>query len=123
MLRVAQWFGFSDADYNQDIESVVTYNLTSVCYDNDLDYQMTKPIIPYLQSILVNQNFIQDESMSDCLMGIESILIQGGSSGVKDFMSFDKIDSLIQKLVNFKSQNLHMLMNLSNSSSLEDHIH
>ena len=125
MLNVASRFGLQNQtlNYPQDLESIVTFNLTSVCYDNDLDFKITRPIIQYLQNVLVRINFLEDESLSDCIMGIESILIHGGSEGIREFMTFDKIDFLLMKLVEFLSHNLRLLVTLKNQSKEDDYIH
>ena len=35
-------------DFDEEFEAVVTYTLTSSCYENDRGYMEIKPIIPYL---------------------------------------------------------------------------
>ena len=36
------------ADFDEELENVVTYALCSACYDNERDYEHVKPIIPFL---------------------------------------------------------------------------
>ena len=36
------------ADYDEELETVVTYALCSACYDNERNYELVKPIIPFL---------------------------------------------------------------------------
>lgn len=38
------------SEFDEELESVVTYCLTSSCYEGDCDdYDIIKPIVPYLQ--------------------------------------------------------------------------
>lgn len=38
------------SDFEEELESVTTYALTSSCYEGDYkDYDIIKPIVPYLQ--------------------------------------------------------------------------
>lgn len=43
-------------EFDEELESVVTYCLTSCCYDNEREYSTVKSIIPYLQDVLMKEN-------------------------------------------------------------------
>jgi hypothetical protein len=62
----------------------------------------------YLQKTLVYKiNFEEnDDRMTDCIMGLDSILTAGRSRGIKDFMSYDEIDKLINLLLKCFSKNV-----------------
>jgi hypothetical protein len=48
ILNLVQMYGIEADEFDEELESVVVYCLTSSCYENDRDYDSIKHIIPYL---------------------------------------------------------------------------
>lgn len=71
------------------MEGLITFCMTSICFKRedydfddsfgegipDRDYSTMKPVLRYLQSILIKQEFeLGDEDASEALMGIDQIM-------------------------------------------------
>ena len=53
VLSMVNSYGIIDNDFDTELESVCTYCLTNVCYGGSQRYEIIKPIMRYLQFILV----------------------------------------------------------------------
>ena len=95
-MKLVEVYRSLDDEFDVELEQVVTYTLTSACYDNDRDYSLIKPIMSYLQDVLIKSpNFAEDDGSSDSIMGLDSILMSGGSQGVRDFMKHPHVENLL----------------------------
>ena len=103
---MVQMYGIEADEFDEELESVVTYCLTSSCYDNERDYEYIKNIIPYLQNVLLKENMLENDNISDAVMGLDSIICSGGTKAIKDFMSYHDIMNLIRKFVEFYLDNI-----------------
>ena len=48
ILKLVEQYGLLADEFDEELESVVTYTFTSSCYDQDREYQTLKPIMQYL---------------------------------------------------------------------------
>lgn len=97
--------------------------MTSACYDHQRNYSEVKPIIKFIQDCLVQQNLDEALDISDCILGIEAIMHCGGRDAIKDFMAYNNIEMLIEKLITFYSSNIKTLLLVDRQPNGEDFLH
>lgn len=99
------------SQFEEELESVVTYALTSSCYEGDFkDYKVIEPIIPFLQDQLIRQDFTIEMVCNESLMGLESILGTGGTLAIRHFMEYENVDKILMKLLSFLSESIQKIL-------------
>ena len=70
----------------------------------------------------MTSNF-EDMDVADILMGVESVLYNGGTQAVRDFIAYPKIDFLLKKVTQFYQNSLRNILLNDAKPSAEDNIH
>jgi len=116
-------YGIEADEFDEELESVVVYCLTSSCYENERNYDDIKHIVPYLQDILMKENMLDNDNISDSIMGLDSIIMTGGTAAIKDFMKYHNIMDLIRKFIEFYLDNIRQLLIIQGRDETEDFAH
>jgi hypothetical protein len=123
VLEISNNYSIIIGDPDDELDSVVTYALTSSCYENERDYALLKPMMSYLQDVLMRTEMLDNDNITDSIMGLESIIMNGGSEAIKDFMSYHNIESFLKKLIDFYHENIRVLMVIDLRNEEDEYIH